>query len=95
MYCSRSGGDEFVIVYKNQPEEILKEIARKIRDGIHEKHIPHEYSKASSIVTLSQGTFLSSFDKQKDFSKYMHNADAVLYEVKEKTRDSYLVRSDL
>ena len=62
---------------------------------MHKAAIPHEYSRANSIVTLSIGTYLNSARILDDFVKYIHHADQVLYRVKENRRDDFLIEEDV
>ena len=94
-YPTRFGGDEFVIIYKNKTKEEIRKINQHLKDVMHNAAIPHEYSKANSIVTLSIGTYLNSARLLDDFVNYLHNADKVLYKVKEHTRDDFLIEEDV
>ena len=91
IWCSRFGGDEFILLYKNMgPDEIL-ETSRMIKEGMHALAMKNEYSKVSDIVTLSQGTYLAHISELDSYNKIMHHADDALYKIKESRRDSYIV----
>ncbi|MBQ7516574.1 MAG: diguanylate cyclase [Schwartzia sp.] len=94
-YVARYGGDEFVIIYKNKTKEELCKINAHLKDTMHKAALQHEFSKVNDIVTLSIGTYLNKVSVLSDFGKYIHNADQVLYKVKETRRDDFLVAEEV
>ena len=61
--------------------------AEGLRQRIIDLGIQHAYSKAMPIVTISQGI---CYDIPKDDTKswdFLHAADAMLYQVKKKSRN--------
>lgn len=87
----RYGGDEFVLIYENYRPDELEEFARELRHSIAEKGINHEFSKASDHVTISQGIVYGRPAADVRAADFLKAADRNLYEVKKKTRDSYLI----
>lgn len=88
IFCSRYGGDEFVIVYEDFTQQEVLQLAEDLKRAILEKKIPHAYSKASEVVTISQGI---CWGVPKDGYKvwdYLHTADELLYQVKKVSRNS-------
>ena len=49
-------------------------------------HVEHAYSKASDIVTISQGICWDYPAEGQTMADFLHAADANLYEVKETNR---------
>ena len=87
IFCARYGGDEFIILYQNMTEEAVRHAAEGLRQRIIDLGIQHAYSKAMPIVTISQGI---CYDIPKDDTKswdFLHAADAMLYQVKKKSRN--------
>ena len=86
-FIARLGGDEFIILYQNMTEEAVRHAAEGLRQRIIDLGIQHAYSKAMPIVTISQGI---CYDIPKDDTKswdFLHAADAMLYQVKKKSRN--------
>ena len=87
IFCARYGGDEFIIIYTNMTEEEVYRQARQLRQSIMDLNIKHDYSRALSIVTISQGI---CYDVPKNENKnwdFLHAADMMLYHVKKKSRN--------
>ncbi len=88
VFCARYGGDEFVIIYENYTEEEVYKMAMELRRRVMGKAIEHKYSLASDIVTISQGICWGVPDADSRLYDYLHGADAMLYQVKEESRNS-------
>jgi diguanylate cyclase (GGDEF)-like protein len=82
---ARYGGEEFVIVLPDTEEAEL--IAARCNQVVRDLKIPHAYSAAASIITVSIGfeTFIP--DQGAQVSLVTENADKALYRAKEKGRD--------
>jgi diguanylate cyclase (GGDEF)-like protein len=52
---SRYGGEEFVVILFNCPENIAEKVALRIQDGLRAEAIPHGASTVSDHVTVSMG----------------------------------------
>ncbi len=94
---ARYGGEEFAFIL---PETDLNEaltIAETIRASVENLEIPHAYSEAASIVTISCGV-ATVYPSQKDDAKLLlHNliakADKALYRAKDKGRNQVVTIS--
>jgi diguanylate cyclase (GGDEF)-like protein len=82
---ARYGGEEFVIVL---PETKKAEtIAHNCNRVVRNLEIPHEFSKAATVITVSIGfeTFIPERDT--DLDMVIENADSALYCAKKNGRD--------
>jgi hypothetical protein len=52
---SRYGGEEFLVILFNCPENIAEKVALRIQDGLRAEAIPHGASTVSDHVTVSMG----------------------------------------
>ncbi len=89
IFCARYGGDEFVVIYDGYTKEQIEEFTLEIKNKIADKHIVHEHSLASNLVTVSQGVCYDIPDNKQKIWDYLYSADKVLYQVKKKSRNSY------
>lgn len=81
----RYGGDEFTVIFLNQPEERVREVLERIKAGITEKRIPHSASKTSDLLTLSYG-YAYTEQAERNIEQLLNHADSKLYEAKKKRR---------
>lgn len=91
IFGARYGGDEFILIYEGYKKADVQNFAKKLKQNIVNLEIEHRYSKASSIVTISQGI---CFDIPKEENKiwdYLHMADSMLYQVKQKQRNDVCI----
>ena len=91
IFGARYGGDEFILIYEGYKKADVQSFAKKLKQNIVNLEIEHRYSKASSIVTISQGI---CFDIPKEENKiwdYLHMADSMLYQVKQKQRNDVCI----
>ena len=88
VFCARYGGDEFIIMYRGLEESVVYEKAEALRENIMKLKIRHEYSKASSVVTISQGICVDIPDSENKSWDFLHVADNLLYRVKKQQRNS-------
>ena len=91
IFCARYGGDEFIVIYKGLSRAEIIEKAKRLKQNIADLKLEHEYSKCSSIVTISQGicvTVPTELNKSWDF---LHEADNCLYCVKRNNRNGICV----
>lgn len=77
----RYGGDEFVILFINQSEEVVQKTIHEIKQGIQNKAIEHKGSRTNDYLTLTCG-YAISFEKMKDVDELLNKADENLYEYK-------------
>ena len=90
-FCSRYGGDEFVLIYENTTKEQAAVYAEELKQDIMELGLVHEFSKAYPIVTISQGLCSDIPSPENRIWDYLHSADAMLYLIKEQRRNHYQV----
>ncbi|MCH4192430.1 MAG: GGDEF domain-containing protein [Butyrivibrio sp.] len=86
VYSARYGGDEFVIIYEGMADDEVTSLAASLRNRIHDLSIPHQGSKSSSCVTVSQGIRNSIPKEENKLWDYMYTADNALYSVKQHTK---------
>jgi diguanylate cyclase (GGDEF)-like protein len=82
---SRYGGEEFVVILFNCPENIAEKVALRIQDGLRAESIPHSASTVSDHVTASMG--IASMAEGLAGTEIIARADAALYRAKEAGRD--------
>ena len=91
IYAARYGGDEFVIIY---PGLLLSEVegfVKTLKKAVQSKGMEHKFSKASDVVTVTQGVCFDIFSKGKTLSDFLKRADEALYEEKKIGRNSYRI----
>lgn len=79
---ARYGGDEFVILFLNVSGEEIEKFAREIQNGIKEKQ---------NKFTISQGYAYAIPQTQMRLWDYLNRADEMLYQVKHKSGDNYMI----
>jgi diguanylate cyclase (GGDEF)-like protein len=84
---SRYGGEEFVVILFNCPENIAEKVALRIQDGLRTEAIPHSASTVSDRVTVSMG--IASMAEGLAGTEIIARADAALYRAKEAGRDRW------
>lgn len=89
VYCARYGGDEFIVVYQNQSQQEVLDNAARIRQKLEAADLEHQFSKAGTKVTLSQGICWGIPDGSSRMWDYLHTADDMLYHVKNAGRNNY------
>ena len=92
VFCSRYGGDEFVLIYEGYSDKEVFDIAKELKENIVGGAFEHRYSKVDiGVVTISQGIFWGVPDSGHSLWNYLHAADSLLYKVKKKSRNSILL----
>lgn len=91
IFCCRYGGDEFVMIYSHLNKEKIEEIMQLIKTNIMNLGIRHDYSKASDVVTITQGVCFGYFDANHRIVDYFNRADEALYKVKKQRRNDYRI----
>lgn len=87
IFCARYGGDEFVIIYVGYTFEEIQKFAMELRDRILSKKVEHRYSLCIPWLTISQGICWGRPKRGSKIWDYLHEADAMLYKVKERARN--------
>lgn len=88
-FCARYGGDEFIVIYEGIDRAQACRYADMLKSRIMALQIEHRYSKAHPYVTVSQGLCCGVPVQEKKLWDFLHEADNVLYEVKNSGRNSY------
>ena len=91
VFCARYGGDEFIIIYEGFEYPRIEKMATVLKKRIESKRIRHEYSKASNIVTISQGICFGNPKEGETVEDYLHRADDLLYKAKEVSRNTIAI----
>jgi diguanylate cyclase (GGDEF)-like protein/hemerythrin-like metal-binding protein len=86
-YAFRLGGEEFGVLAANLEPQGTVEFAEIVRKGIEALGIPHEYSDAANILTVSIGSITMMPDETDTIDDYMSIADARLYKAKKLGRN--------
>ncbi|WP_066161324.1 GGDEF domain-containing response regulator [Aliarcobacter skirrowii] len=89
---ARYGGEEFVVLLSNIDLKELEEISNRVVKAIRDKNIEHKFSKVASYLTISLGAVLYKSSNDLSIASIMKSADEALYEVKQKSRDNFLIK---
>lgn len=84
---ARFGGEEFILMLPNMPEEHAMSFADRLRIAIWDMAIPHLKSRISQRISVSIG--VSTYDQRSESAMpYLVNAaDAALYKAKQNGRN--------
>ena len=88
VFCARYGGDEFIVIYEGFKYTEIEKMVMKLKERVERLAIPHEYSKTSDHVTISQGVCYGIPKKGENIEDYLHKADDLLYKAKEISRNT-------
>lgn len=88
IFCSRYGGDEFVLIYEGFSEKETLTLAEELKNSIIEKKIEHKFSQVEEYLTISQGICWGIPTREEKIWEYLHTADELLYRVKKISRNS-------
>ena len=84
---ARYGGEEFALILPDTDEEGAKTVAASVNQAIRDLAIPHEFSVAQKVLTVSIGTATTcAIPKSSDLIKA---ADEMLYKAKAEGRDRF------
>lgn len=84
---ARYGGEEFVVIFPDTPPGNAGHLAEKLRQGMMAQAIPHAFSTAADVVTLSFGVIEALPTRERNAEWYINEADKALYRAKEKGRN--------
>ncbi|MBA35715.1 MAG: diguanylate cyclase response regulator [Oleispira sp.] len=86
-FVARFGGEEFIVLLPSiQPEGLLV-VAERLKQALDSLSIPHEYSNAGNIVTVSMGLAWCEPDSSYLPDQLIAAADEALYSAKDAGRD--------
>lgn len=83
----RLGGEEFLVLLIDTPSQEAWRLADAMRGMIQAMRIPHEYSSAADVVTVSVGVVTSPPGISADIDDMIACADEVLYACKAQGRN--------
>jgi len=86
---SRYGGEEFVVILFDCPQEMAEQVAVRIQQGLRTAAIPHSASNVSNTVTASMG--IAGMVEGLAGTEILARADAALYRAKAAGRDRWSV----
>jgi len=84
---ARYGGEEFVVIFLDTPPGHAGFLAEKLRQKMMAQAIPHAFSAAADVVTLSFGVVEAQPSKERNAEWYINEADKALYRAKESGRN--------
>ncbi len=88
---ARYGGEEFVIVIADSNLENCQAVTNRALQAVRNLNIPHQFSKAADIITISCGCAYLLPDKDKplkgNHEPLLAAADSALYQAKQNGRD--------
>ncbi|AYV24611.1 GGDEF domain-containing protein [Vibrio mediterranei] len=89
-YVGRYGGEEFVILLSKCDIREAEENAARVREGISQLNIPHQFSHTTDRVTLSLGVFSLVPTGTETINELYESADKLLYQAKRTGRNRYV-----
>ncbi|MGP1403227.1 MAG: diguanylate cyclase [Catonella sp.] len=91
IYVARYGGDEFVIIYPGLLFSEVENFVKSLKRNVQANAMEHKYSKAASVVTVTQGICFDVFTPEKTIADFLKRADGALYEEKKIGRNSFRI----
>ncbi len=85
--AARYGGEEFACILPDTDQHGALLIAERIRQGIINLAIPHEWSDIADCVTASLGVITLTCHKEESASEIVARADELLYKAKDLGRN--------
>ena len=84
---ARYGGEEFVVLLPHTDQEQGRQLAEGIRQDVEDLAIPHDYSEAANVVTISLGVASLTPDRGHHPDDLVALADQALYAAKQGGRN--------
>ena len=91
VYAARYGGDEFVIIYPGTLHSEVEAMVKELKKNVQLNALEHKYSKASEVVTITQGVCFDIFSPYSSIADFLKRADEALYEEKKIRRNSFRI----
>ncbi len=93
LFAARYGGDEFIVIYEGLKKDEVEDLVKRLRELIYNANIEHDFSLTDKRVTLSQGVCYGIPNTGQSLYDFLQLADKMLYEVKQKNRNDYMIVS--
>jgi diguanylate cyclase (GGDEF)-like protein len=87
---ARYGGEEFVVILPDTPPGHAGLLAEKLRQNMMTQALPHAFSAAAEVVTLSFGVVEAEPNSERTAEWYINKADKALYQAKEGGRNQVI-----
>lgn len=84
---ARYGGEEFIALLPDTDREGARLVAERFRNEVEALQLPHQFSKASPLVTISVGFATANPHLGDDANRLLEQADRMLYQAKNKGRN--------
>lgn len=85
---ARYGGEEFAVILPDTQHDAALQIADRLRDRVEKMVLPHAYSEAAAVVTISVGVASEDSVTENSLMKNLSEAaDRALYQAKAKGRN--------
>jgi len=81
-FCSRYGGEEFVVILTNTRRNGAMEVAERMRERIERNGISHKNSAVSDVVTISVGVAVLADLSVGTYEELIKYADDAMYRAK-------------
>lgn len=88
-YVGRYGGEEFIIVMPNTNLEGAKKVAKRLQEALVVANIEHRFNGDFGKITVSSGSATVFPTEEFDVSKFIHEADQMMYLSKNSGRNTY------
>ena len=94
-YVARYGGDEFFVMAKNKAYEDIDIVLKHLINDVMQAKIKFESHPESDVVTVSVGAVNVVAHEGYEISDFIHEADNMLYKVKENGRKGYCIADNI
>lgn len=88
---ARYGGEEFVGVLPETDQQGASAVAEQLLEAVRGAKVPHEYSTAADVVTMSIGCLSVNGEDDLSSEELIEEADKLLYQAKEGGRNCVVI----
>lgn len=89
--AARYGGEEFAVIFPDTPPGNAGMLAERLRQAMIAQAIPHAFSAAADVVSLSFGVVEATPTGERGADWYINEADKALYQAKGNGRNQVVV----